>query len=48
MEILDERQLIWLIEDRIGDKMESLDKLSKRDLQIVSNYVLDQRLTSCI
>ena len=32
MEILDERQLIWLIEDRIGDKMESLDKLSKKDL----------------
>jgi hypothetical protein len=32
MEILDERQLMWLIENRIGEKMESLDKLSKRDL----------------
>jgi len=32
MEILDEEQLIWLIEDKIGEKMESLDKLSRRDL----------------
>ena len=31
-EILDEKQLIWLIENRIGEKMESLDRLSKRDL----------------
>jgi hypothetical protein len=32
VEILDEKQLIWLIENRIGEKMESLDRLSKRDL----------------
>ena len=32
MEILDKKQLIWLLEDKIGEKMKSLDKLSKRDL----------------
>jgi hypothetical protein len=31
-EILDEKQLIWLIEDKIGEKMESFDRLSRRDL----------------
>jgi len=31
-EMLDQKQLIWLIENRIGEKMESLDRLSKRDL----------------
>ena len=31
-EMLDEKQLIGLIENRIGEKMESLDRLSKRDL----------------
>jgi hypothetical protein len=32
LEILDKKQLVWLIENRIGEKMESLDRLSKRDL----------------
>ena len=32
MEILEEKQLIGLIENRIGEKMESLDRLSRRDL----------------
>jgi hypothetical protein len=32
IEILEDKQLIWLIENRIDEKMESLDKLSKRDL----------------
>ena len=32
MNILGKKQLIWLIENRIGEKMESLDRLSKRDL----------------
>jgi len=31
-EILNEKQLIWLIENKIGEKMENLDKLSRRDL----------------
>ena len=32
VEMLDEKQLIGLIENRIGEKMESLDRLSRRDL----------------
>jgi hypothetical protein len=32
VEILGKKQLIWLIEDRVGEKMKSLDRLPKRDL----------------
>ena len=32
IEMLEDKQLMWLIENRIGEKMESLDRLSKRDL----------------